>query len=312
MSVSYRGQVASMFEVLAEGLAPFVDTRMETVYPGEDWVLIAANKLGKRRDVLVSLSDPHFQLEVINRWWGPAFEKSLGDRHRQTITDLRTARNYWAHPDDDHPFDFEYSLEVHLDAEDLLRAIRSPQADEIVRLAEELRWENVRDVARDSGQSETQALMEQFNELQKQYDELQGQFEEVKDQAKSATGRQRAVARQLAELQSQYAAVSGLRDQYLSVQRLAETDRQRRADGDAGTDLDAELVREHLLTTESTILSLQERSERLREELSEARVSLANVNPVETDEGRRWIWLVIGLLLMMAILVIIAATSGTG
>ena len=51
--------------------------------------------------------------------------------------------------------------------------------------------------------------------LQKQYDELQGQLEEVRHQAKSATGRQRAVTRQLAELQSQYAAVTGLRDAFL-------------------------------------------------------------------------------------------------
>lgn len=312
MPVSYRGQVATMFEALAEGLAPVVDARMETVYPGEDWVLLAANKLGKRRDVLVSLSDPHFQLEVISRWWGPAFERVLGDRHRQTITDLRTARNRWAHPDPEHPFDFEYALEVHLDAEDLLRALDSVQADVIARLSEDLRWENVRDVARESGQSETAALMEQFNHLQKQYDELQDQFEEVKDQAESATGRQRAVTRQLAELQSQYAAVTGLRDEYLAVQRLVVADQERRGEGGSDVDLQPELVREHLVTTESTIVALQDRSDRLRFELSEARASLANVNLVETDEGRRWIWLVIGLLLMMALLVAIAANSGAG
>jgi prefoldin subunit 5 len=312
MAVSYRGQVATMFEVLAEGLAPFVDARMEKVYPGEDWVLIAANKLGKRRDVLVSLSDPHFQLEVINRWWGPAFERVLGDRHRQTVTDLRTARNYWAHPDEAHPFDFDFSLEVFLDAEDILRAIQAPQADDIVRLTEDLRWDNVSDVARDSGQTETEALMEQFSVLQKQYDELQGQFEEVKDEAKSATGKQRAATRQLAELQSQYAAVTGLRDAYLSMQRLAESDRLRRDDASATTDLDPDAVHEHLRTTESTIVALQERSEGLRVELTDARASLANVNPVETDEGRRWIWLIIGLLMVMALLVIIAANSGSG
>src|SRR5690349_4313384 len=99
-SQSYRGHVARAFEVLAEGLAPFVDARMAATYPEDDWILMAANKLGKRPDVLVSLSDPHFQLEVINRWWGPAFAPAfppaMATGLRQIITDLRTARNHWA------------------------------------------------------------------------------------------------------------------------------------------------------------------------------------------------------------------------
>ena len=53
MTTSYRPQVAAAFEVLADGLAPFVDARMAAVTPGDDWILDAAEKLGKRRDVLV-------------------------------------------------------------------------------------------------------------------------------------------------------------------------------------------------------------------------------------------------------------------
>ena len=103
MSTSFRPQVAAAFEVLAEGLAPFVDARMSALDPDEDWILMAAAKLGKRRDVLVSLVDPHFQLEVINRWWGPAFSPVLAESMRPVVTDLRTARNHWAHPDDGPP-----------------------------------------------------------------------------------------------------------------------------------------------------------------------------------------------------------------
>ena len=82
VGVSYRAQVAIAFEILAEGLAPFVDERMSAAYPNEDWILMAATKLGKRPDVLVSLSDPHFQLEVMNRWWGPAFCPPLAETIR--------------------------------------------------------------------------------------------------------------------------------------------------------------------------------------------------------------------------------------
>ena len=74
---------------------------------------MAATKLGKRPDVLVSLSDPHFQLEVMNRWWGPAFCPPLAETIRSTVGELRTARNHWAHPDEDHPFDVEYATQRH-------------------------------------------------------------------------------------------------------------------------------------------------------------------------------------------------------
>ncbi len=124
VGVSYRAQVATAFEILAEGLAPFVDERMSAAYPNDDWILMAATKLGKRPDVLVSLSDPHFQLEVMNRWWGPAFCPPLAEPIRSTVSELRTARNHWAHPDEDHPFDVDYATRVVLEAEDLLRAGR--------------------------------------------------------------------------------------------------------------------------------------------------------------------------------------------
>ena len=57
--------------------------------------LVAASKLGKRPDVLVSLRDPHFQLEVLNRWWGPVFSPVLDEDARDVAQDayLRAYRN---------------------------------------------------------------------------------------------------------------------------------------------------------------------------------------------------------------------------
>jgi hypothetical protein len=301
--ISYRGQVATAFEVLAEGLAPFIDSRMSATFPDDDWILLAASKLGKRRDVLVSLSDPHFQLEVLNRWWGPAFSADLDDEQRQTITDLRTARNHWAHPDEDHPFDFDYALRVHHDAEELLRAIHAPQADRMAELAEQLRWDSVRDQAQAQGMSQSDALMEQLAAMQKQYDELQSQLEEAREIAQSATGRQRAVARQLAELQSQYAAVSGLRDEYLAVQRQLEDERSTREYERE----DTTAVREQLSRAEHVLLDLQNESVMLQEQLAQTRQSLRDVDPAVTETGRRWLWLVAALLLCLGLLIAVAA-----
>jgi hypothetical protein len=301
--ISYRGQVATAFEVLAEGLAPFIDSRMSATFPDDDWILLAASKLGKRRDVLVSLSDPHFQLEVLNRWWGPAFSADLADEQRQTITDLRTARNHWAHPDEDHPFDFDYALRVHHDAEELLRAIHAPEADRMAELAEQLRWDSVRDQARAQGMSQSDALMEQLHAMQKQYDELQSQLEEAREVAQSATGQQRAVARQLAELQSQYAAVSGLRDEYLAVQRQLEDERSTRENERE----DTTAVREQLTRAEKVLHDLQNESVMLQEQLAHTRQSLQNVDPAVTEVGRRWLWLVAALLLCLGLLIAVAA-----
>lgn len=308
MSASYRGQVATAFEVLADGLAPFVDDRMTKAFPDEDWILMAAAKLGKRRDVLVSLSDPHFQLEVLNRWWGPAFSQGLTAENRATITELRTARNHWAHPDEDHPFDIEYATKVHQEAEDLLRAIGSPLADRIGELGEKLRWEGIRDQATDRGMSEAETIMAQMSQVQKEYDELQSQLEDARAQAQTATGRTRAVSRQLAELQSQYAAVAGLRDQYEELQRQLEEERRNR---ERVSD-DTTSVRDQLAAAEMALVGLRRESDLLRDQLADARNSIHKIDPVETEVGRRWIWLVTALVLVLGVLIAVAAQLGGG
>lgn len=305
MSTSYRGQVAGAFEILAEGLAAFLDDHMSSVFPDEDWILVAANKLGKRRDVLVSLADPHFQLEVLNRWWGPAFSRDLPEDVRATVGELRTARNHWAHPDEDHPFDLEYATRVHVLVEDLLRAIDSPLAGRAAEAAETLRWEGIRDVAREKGIPESDAVLQQLALVQKEYDELRNQLDEARAQARSATGRSQAVARQLAALQTQYAAVAGLHDQYAELQRQLEEERRTR---DREFE-DTSAVRGQLAATEHTLASLRDESRLLQDELANARLNAASIDPVMTEEGRRWIWLVAALISTLAILLAVTATS---
>jgi hypothetical protein len=307
---SYRAQAARAFEVLAEGLAPFVDARMTAAYPGEDWILLAANKLGKRPDVLVSLSDPHFQLEVINRWWGPAFAPAFPPAQapglRQTVTDLRTARNHWAHPDEDHPFDFDYALRVHQAAEEMLHAIRSPQAGHVAELTEHLRWDSVRAMAVDQGISEADSLMRQLARLQEEHSELSTQLDEARNVAQSATGRSRAFSRQLAELQTQYAAVAGLRDSYQTLQSQLEDARALGED----TAQDTSTVRAQLASAEMALVGLQKEGGLLRDQLSYARRSIALIDPVETEAGRRWIWLMSVLILLLGVLVVVAYYLG--
>jgi hypothetical protein len=303
MGTSYRAQVAVAFEILAEGLAPFVDARMSATYPDDDWILMAAGKLGKRRDVLVSLSDPHFQLEVMNRWWGPAFASGLSEGDRARIGELRTSRNHWAHPDQDHPLDLDAALAVVQNGEELLRSIGSNEAERMADLQGQLRWESVREVAREGGLSESEALLHQVTELKEEHDELQSQLSAAREAAQSASGRSRAVSRQLAELQTQYAAVAGLRDQYLVLQSQLEEEREKRE----GVLDDTTAVRQQLDAAEAAIAALQSQSTALNAQLSEARSTLAAIDPIDTEVGKRWLWLISALVMVLGILVVVAA-----
>lgn len=309
--VSFRAQTGEAFEVLAEGLAPFVDRRMAAHFPDEEWILAAATKLGKRADFLVTLSDPQFQLDVLNRFWGPVFAADLDPGLRGVIADLRTARNRWAHIDEDHPIDLDYALRVNGLVEELLTAIGAPELSRIEALSDDLRWSSVRAASEERGVSEADALIGQLAELQAERSELQERLDQAKQEAASATGQTRAVARQLAELQTQYAAVADLRGRYVALQR------QLHQVGGAADDADGHdtmtLVghaRAHAdEDTDAALAGLQGESAELRRKLQEARSAIEAVNPAETAEGQRWMWLIAGLLVSLSIVILLVATA---
>jgi chromosome segregation ATPase len=126
--------------------------------------------------------------------------------------------------------------------------------------------------------------------------ELSRKLEAAKAAAASQSGRTRAVARQLAELQTQYAAVAQLRDRYAEMEaQLA---------GAAGND-PARLVSE-LSETREALSTLQDESGSLRDQLAEARAQLAD--PITTEWGQRLIWLTAGLLVMMSLLLVMVTS----
>jgi len=137
-----------------------------------------------------------------------------------------------------------------------------------------------------------------------EYDELSTQLEVARDQAQSATGRTRAVSQQLAELQSQYAAVAGLRDQYETLQRQLEEERRSREK----VSEDTTAVRDQLAAAEMALVGLRRESDLLRNQLDDARSAIDKIDPVETETGRRWIWLVTVFIMMLGVLIVIAAT----
>jgi hypothetical protein len=301
---SYRPQVGTILEELAEGLAPFVDKQMSAHFTGDDWIVTAATRMGKREPVLATATDPQFQLEVMIRWWGPVFAKTLAPETRDTITELRTARNEWAHIVDDRPIDFAYATNVAQLAEELLREVGSPVASDVARIGRSLRLQSARQLADEQGVSEAEVLVKQLYELQRQRADLTDQLEDARRAAASASGHTRAVARQLADLQSQYAAVAGLRDQYLELQQQLE----QAGTGAAATQAEADAVEAQLREARVALTGLQDDSSRLADELAHARQALAD--PVRTEVGRRWILLVAALVLVLGVVILLAYAVG--
>jgi hypothetical protein len=101
VAVSNRDRVGRGLEILAVGLAPFVDAGMAAVAPaGRDWVEVLsardAVKHGSAKQN--SRSDPRFLLRVITEEWR-AFRDQLSRTEQSFASELREAGNRWAHGD---------------------------------------------------------------------------------------------------------------------------------------------------------------------------------------------------------------------
>lgn len=293
----YRAQVGMAFEAIAEGLAPYVDKRMAAYLEGDDWILVASTKLGKRPDIAVSLTDPQFQLEVITRFWGPVFAKDLAPELREVVRELLQARNHWAHMSDTQPMDLPYAERVHDRARDLLEGVGSPLAVQVDDLLDRLRWDAIHLVAEAEDIDDHTALMMRLGQLEDDRAELTRQLDAAREAADSQSGRTRAVARQLAELQTQYAAVAGLKERYEHLQVQLEAA--------AGTG-DPERVVAQLEHARKAAVALKVESSSLHSQLAEARALLND--PVGTAAAQRVIWLMAALLATLSMVMVLVTT----
>src|SRR5215475_611070 len=98
MAMSNRDRIGRGLEILAAGLAPFVDAQMAaTAPPGQDWVelLQARGTAGRGRERQYSMTDPQFLLQVITEGWR-AFRDVLSRVEQSFASELRDTRNRWA------------------------------------------------------------------------------------------------------------------------------------------------------------------------------------------------------------------------
>ncbi len=136
MALSNRDRVGRAFELLAAGLAPFVDRRMRaTSRAGADWARDFVERATPRIAGNGSLADPSFLLRVVVDAWGPSFSTELGKTERNLVFELRDIRNRWAH---NESFSARDALRALDTVERVLSAADAREAVEVGRSRDEL------------------------------------------------------------------------------------------------------------------------------------------------------------------------------
>lgn len=156
MALSNRDRVGRGFELLASGLAPYVDLRLRaTSRSGKDWLREFMSAASIRGDA--SLNDPSFLLKVIADTWERSFSSELSRTDRNLVFELRDVRNRWAHNDGFTVDDAYRALDT---IERLLVSVDAREAIEVGRAKTELMYQKVEAQARKAAPSAEAMLKE--------------------------------------------------------------------------------------------------------------------------------------------------------
>jgi hypothetical protein len=134
MATSNRDRIGRGFELLAAGLAPFVDQLMSAAAGSAgDWLGLLEARENARHGTGKSFSktDPQLLLRVLTEEWR-VFKDVLSRPEQAFASELRDARNKWAHNEPFNPDDTYRALDS---MERLLTAAGAPtQAEEVRKL----------------------------------------------------------------------------------------------------------------------------------------------------------------------------------
>ena len=150
MTASNRERVGRALEMVAVGLAPFLDTQMRAVAPIDSkWIEAVAVRFGLVHTP--SLTDPQFQLKVMWDFWNEVFAKVLQRSDRTQVSILLDARNSWAH---NNSFSFDDTYRALDAAQSLLSAVGAEgQAAAVKRSRDEVLRQRYEEEARKSAKA---------------------------------------------------------------------------------------------------------------------------------------------------------------
>ena len=139
MAITNHERVGKAMELLKDGLVPFVEREMKSEH-GAGWFDQARNAVSEsqarqfgtekkpRWDVATTLS-------VMWNQWNAVFRQVLGQAERTLVSELRDARNRWAHQE---PFSTDDAYRTLDSAGRLLTAVSAPEAGQLEKLKMEL------------------------------------------------------------------------------------------------------------------------------------------------------------------------------
>uniref|UniRef100_UPI003750D984 Swt1 family HEPN domain-containing protein n=1 Tax=Armatimonas sp. TaxID=1872638 RepID=UPI003750D984 len=139
MAITNYERVGKAMELLKSGLTPFIERELSSQH-GKYWITKVTENW--REDIKFEGDDdsPHLDVALLLRvmWeqWNDTFRKTLGFSERSLVSELRDARNKWAHQESFSSDDTDRTLDS---AARLLTALSAPEADEVDKMKRELR-----------------------------------------------------------------------------------------------------------------------------------------------------------------------------
>ncbi len=139
MAITNHERIGKMLDLLRDGLAPFAERELKSQFE-QTWFEQLKSSLPPQQ-LGFSGTQENLQwdiavvLAVIWNQWNTVFRKTLGQAERTLISELREARNRWAHQ---RPFSTDDAYRALDSASRLLAAISAPQAGEVEKMKMEL------------------------------------------------------------------------------------------------------------------------------------------------------------------------------
>jgi predicted AAA+ superfamily ATPase len=138
MATSNHECVAKALDVLNTGLYPFVERELRASY-ADRWENVARTSLRDDRTSANRSGPIHWDttalLSVMWDQWNGVFSRTLGQSERSLVSELRDARNRWAHQ---KAFTLDDAYRALDSVQRLLTAISAPEAGEIERQKQEI------------------------------------------------------------------------------------------------------------------------------------------------------------------------------
>ena len=137
MAITNQERVGKGMDLLKAGLAPFVEREFKNLY--KDKAPAEAGRFAGDDRLLAKLPVKDWDVAALLRlmWeaWNEVFKRTLGHAERSLVSEIREARNKWAHQ---QPFSSDDAYRALDSAGRLLTAVSAPQAEEVEKIKMEL------------------------------------------------------------------------------------------------------------------------------------------------------------------------------